>query len=568
MNGPRKLSQLLPQHLDDLRRSGLTDATIESWGCFSLGPADAPMLKRFAKGVSPLGLALPIFPPGALEPVGFTYKPDHARTLGKGGKTRTLKYELPRQAVSHIHVPRASQWLFQPRDGRDGPLRIVVTEGQKKAEKATQEGIGCIALLGVWNWFASFGGESVPTPELAELDWSRYAVEICFDSDAVSNPGVRRAERALARWLRSRGATRVSIIRLPSEGDTKVGLDDYLLAHSASEFEALPRQDVDELPLQEDVEKLTPQTEKKERNAVLRRIVLEEGDAAERERLLKEAAKLTNISLGSVRKSAESEARRHREETPKAVAAPKTPDEIEKISRQQQANVDNILADAERTVSLRAQTGTEETLVYVCTFKDKSLVLSSTGEVRASTDLLDGVVIAEPPSRSPISADGVRRFRVGETVSAISLFEELRNCFARHAIFKDSSVPTALALWTLGTYAYTLFNYYGYLWFTSLGPSHGKSLVEKILSMLCFNSLAPITAPSPAALFRDAEANAETMILDEIEGLDPERKGDVIAILNAGFERGGSVPRSIPQGDKWKTYRFNVYCPKAISPSL
>jgi hypothetical protein len=55
------------------------------------------------------------------------------------------------------------------------------------------------------------------------------------------------------------------------------------------------------------------------------------------------------------------------------------------------------------------------------------------------------------------------------------------------------------------------------------------------------------------------------MILDEIEGLDPERKGDVIAILNAGFERGGSVPRMIPQGDKWKTRRFNVYCPKAIA---
>jgi len=64
-------------------------------------------------------------------------------------------------------------------------------------------------------------------------------------------------------------------------------LDDYLLAHSAQEFEALPRLDDDQLPLEDAVEMLTPETKKKERNATLARIVAEETDLAERERLLK-----------------------------------------------------------------------------------------------------------------------------------------------------------------------------------------------------------------------------------------------------------------------------------------
>jgi len=245
----RVCSLLAADHLEDLRRSGLSDATIEAWGCFSIRPQDRHFLKAFAKGVEPPGLALPILPPGALEHLGFTYKPDNPRISEKNG--RTLKYESPRGCLNRLHVPRGAHWLFRPPDGREGRRRIVITEGQKKAEKAVQEGVGCVSLFGVWSWFLKFGDESIPIEELSGIDWTRYSVEICFDSDTVSKPQVRRAERALSKWLLGRGAE-VAIVRIPpGESGAKVGLDDYLLTHSAADFEALERlSGVVEPPLQ------------------------------------------------------------------------------------------------------------------------------------------------------------------------------------------------------------------------------------------------------------------------------------------------------------------------------
>src|SRR5207249_3070589 len=129
-------SDLLPHHLEELRRSGLSDATIQASRCFSIQAENAGLLKAFAKGVTAPGLALPICPPGAVEPVGFIYKADNPRTLEKGGKVRTCKYEMPRGGLNRIHVPRAAQRLFNMPDGREAPMRILITEGWKKSEKA------------------------------------------------------------------------------------------------------------------------------------------------------------------------------------------------------------------------------------------------------------------------------------------------------------------------------------------------------------------------------------------------------------------------------------------------
>ena len=139
--------RILPNHLDDLRRSGLSDATIESWGCFSIEQESASKLKPFGKGVTAPGLSLPMMAPGSLEPVGFSYKPDNPRVLKRNGKEHTLRYELPRRGLNRIHVPRAAQYLFRPPDGREGPMRMVITEGQKKAEKAKVWPLGGHGLI-------------------------------------------------------------------------------------------------------------------------------------------------------------------------------------------------------------------------------------------------------------------------------------------------------------------------------------------------------------------------------------------------------------------------------------
>ena len=62
------------------------------------------------------------------------------------------------------------------------------------------------------------------------IDWNDRQVVIAYDSDAAMNENVMLAEAKLAEVLAGRGAN-VRVIRLPSPGDEKVGLDDFLVMH-------------------------------------------------------------------------------------------------------------------------------------------------------------------------------------------------------------------------------------------------------------------------------------------------------------------------------------------------
>jgi hypothetical protein len=57
--------------------------------------------------------------------------------------------------------PRAPPRLYVPHRNRSGltdPTRLLlITEGEKQALKADQEGLACVAIGGLWNWRA--GGE-------------------------------------------------------------------------------------------------------------------------------------------------------------------------------------------------------------------------------------------------------------------------------------------------------------------------------------------------------------------------------------------------------------------------
>jgi hypothetical protein len=232
------------------------------------------------------------------------------------------------------------------------------------------------------------------------------------------------------------------------------------------------------------------------------------------------------------------------------------PENIEEARRKsherQQAAVDSILDSAQQLVKLRGQSWIRNQLLYVCPFDEAgTIIVTSDGQVLPHPPE-NFYLATPPPDCSPMSPEGVRRFRAHATVSGPELFRELRDCFIRHAIFKHPSTPAVLALWSIATYLHALFAYFGYLWFTSLGPGHGKSLVEEMLAAVCFNATAPQTIPTPATIFRQIDANSNTLVLDEIEGLDPTKKGEFLALLNMGFKRGGQVPRCERISGGWR----------------
>ena len=73
-------------------------------------------------------------------------------------------------------------------------------------------------------------------------------MQICFDSDAVSNQAVLGAENALAQLLERKGAI-VYIKRLPQlvKGQ-KTGLDDYLVTKAGSRLTTKGREAFDRVP--------------------------------------------------------------------------------------------------------------------------------------------------------------------------------------------------------------------------------------------------------------------------------------------------------------------------------
>jgi putative DNA primase/helicase len=245
-NGQGK--SLLPQHLADLRKSGVSDATIHENGLHSPNTSGhVRIILRWDRYDGRLGPCL-AFPFRDMDGKLLDYvrlKPDRPRKNKGDGKP--IKYESPKGAGNQPYFPVGTLPAL-----KDPTRPLLITEGEKKALKADQEGFPCIGLVGVYGWCKprpkdSMGkgtGSLELIDPLTQIAWQDRPVYIVFDSDAVDNPGVRKAEHRLANVLLASGAA-VRIVRLPpgpveaGAKPAKVGLDDFLVAHDSGELQKL-----------------------------------------------------------------------------------------------------------------------------------------------------------------------------------------------------------------------------------------------------------------------------------------------------------------------------------------
>jgi|GEM_PF-5273166 len=236
-------SILLPQHLADLRRSGLSDEHILSCGFRSSSdPAQIARLLNWKNPAKALGpcLCIPFFRADGERLDYVRMKPDKPRKSKNGGKS--IKYESPLRSVNRAYLPPNTRAALA-----DATRALIVTEGEKKSAKADQEGFACIGLVGVYGWMkgrpknAEGKGEGPREliPDLAAVAWRNRKVYIGFDSDLVSNPNVRWAEWHFAQTLRTAGAEAFAL-RIPTAADgSKQGLDDFLSAAGAIDLNDL-----------------------------------------------------------------------------------------------------------------------------------------------------------------------------------------------------------------------------------------------------------------------------------------------------------------------------------------
>ena len=236
---------LSAEHREHLRGSGLSDVTIGAAQVYTETTASkVAEILRWSKWDRGTALVFPFFMPGRAEPVMYRVRPERPLSARREGKTVVRKYEQPKGVpVLPFYPPntRRGGWLA------DTSRPMLWVEGEKKALALDQLGHATIGGTGVWAFHdvARRDAEDLWAIHPAILEHANLAGRehrIIFDSDAATNDQVMLAAQRLAGMLEAAGAARVLFIRIPVEGDEKLGIDDYLVKHGEAATQALLEQ--------------------------------------------------------------------------------------------------------------------------------------------------------------------------------------------------------------------------------------------------------------------------------------------------------------------------------------
>ena len=219
------MTVLHASHLEDLRRSGLNDATIKLAGFYTeTDPAEISHILKWDRPAVELGpsLVLPFFHIDG-------HRNGFARIKPSNPRKNAGKYEQP-AGLS----PRA---LFTPSASsaaQDASVPLHIVEGEKKAWVMYQTGLAAVAICGVWAWQKKESDPRELIDDLATVKWQGRLVSIQFDTDPRRNPNVNHAAAELARVLTDIGAL-VHFVRFPvgPRGDDglpgKIAADDFIV---------------------------------------------------------------------------------------------------------------------------------------------------------------------------------------------------------------------------------------------------------------------------------------------------------------------------------------------------
>lgn len=223
--------------LADLKRSGLTNTDAKNAGYETLTAKETKELT----GNHAASYKIPYHDIKGNETKYYRVRYlEEVKGAFGSSKKKPLRYTGPKDEVPRFYYPVSFDWLALKDDVTE-PL--MITEGEKKSEKACKAKLPCISIPGVWAWRSKKKGIAA-IPDFDAIKWKGRKVYLCFDNDLMTNPDVIGALNALAHELTSRGAN-VHIKYLP-KGPGKIGLDDYLLKRSAEAFLKLKEEEFKE----------------------------------------------------------------------------------------------------------------------------------------------------------------------------------------------------------------------------------------------------------------------------------------------------------------------------------
>lgn len=197
-------ADLHPDHLADLRRSGLTHETIRM-----------QRIRSVPRGM--LGTLLGFNIPGIRSAMLFPFPDprggfmDHIRVKvfphqeGRGGQT--IKYLQPRGSGVRLYFPLATMT-----EAVHGGRPVWLVEGEKKSLAVAQLGLPAVGFCGIEGWHRA--GSRALIPDFDHLHLQCRVIELVPDGDWRTNPNVERGVVGLADALEARGA-RVRLVALP-----------------------------------------------------------------------------------------------------------------------------------------------------------------------------------------------------------------------------------------------------------------------------------------------------------------------------------------------------------------
>lgn len=224
---------LRPEHLEQLRASGLTDETIELAQLYTEAArqrlADMMDRKGWSHGAA---IVFPFYLPGADTPHAYRIRPTTPRIEKRGKKERLVKYDQASSAGQLVYFPPRARL---DNGYTDLTRPVVWTEGEKKCLALDQLGYVVVGLCGVWNWGdkkyrKETGGERLYPLIAQHVPIAGREHVIVFDADSRDNDNVMLAAQRLAWHLVAGGATRVTFT-CPPDVTTAKGIDDYYAAH-------------------------------------------------------------------------------------------------------------------------------------------------------------------------------------------------------------------------------------------------------------------------------------------------------------------------------------------------
>ena len=144
----------------------------------------------------------------------------------------------------------------------------------------------------------------------------------------------------------------------------------------------------------------------------------------------------------------------------------------------------------------------------------------------------------------------------------LTIVDRVAHFIERFVFLKNRALYLLIALWVIATYISTMFEFIPYIFAYSPEKQSGKTRLLEVFDELVYSSSGILIFPSPAVLFRTAQGN--TQLMDEVDVWS--NRDELRGVLNAGFQRRGTVTRMDPDGmGGYRAVRFRVYAPRALA---